>query len=63
MSRMADKMIEIQEAISAQGSVVDFDAVARECGVPVQWVEDEYKFMLDESWSCGYEPDYEYYGA
>ena len=43
MSRIADKMIEIQEAIYAQGSVVDIDAVARECGVPVQWVEDEWE--------------------
>jgi hypothetical protein len=45
---MADLALEMEEAIIDAGPNVDFEKIAKNLNVPVEWVEDTYDAMFDD---------------
>jgi len=48
MSKMKDMLMDIQDAIVDAGPDLDFEKIANDLSVPVQWVEDTYDAMFDD---------------
>ena len=47
MAKVKDLVMDIQEALVDYDGNQSFDSIAKELGVPVKWVEDEYEVMCE----------------
>lgn len=61
MSKMGQLVMEMQEMLEeniGRLSGLSFDEIAQQLNVPVNWVEDEYTFMLEQANGPDYPEDY-----
>lgn len=59
MSKVKDMLMDIQEELVdaiESGETPEFEKIAKDLGVPVQWVKDEYDVMQNEMFGGNMEP-------